>query len=73
MPFMFSKDTVIPPSIVAAPANALCPPDLTANGHCDSRARRTITETAAGLDGLKTQYGLTSAEMPDQKPDVKAE
>jgi hypothetical protein len=32
-----------------------------------------MTETAAGLEGLKIQYGLTSAEIPDQKPDVNAE
>jgi hypothetical protein len=69
----FSKDTVIPPSIVAAPRNALCPPDLKAKGHCVRRERRSRTGTADGEEGLKIQYGRASAESSDQNADVKAE
>lgn len=53
--FISSKEMVIPPSMLEAPAKAACPPDFTANGHWVSREMRTATETSTPFDGLKMQ------------------
>lgn len=66
MALKFSRETVMPPSIEDAPANAACPPDLIANGHCVSREMSTCAETCSGLAGLKMQYGFGSPCCCDQ-------
>lgn len=53
------------------PANAACPPLLTANGHCVSLDISTSVETSKALEGLKMQYGSTLACCTDQYESVK--
>lgn len=67
MPAIFSKDIVIPPSILEAPAKAACPPLLAAKGHFDQRERRTRADTWVALVGVKMQCGRTLACCRDQK------
>ena len=43
--FNLARLMVRPPSMLEAPANAACPPDLTANGHLVSRESSTAMET----------------------------
>jgi hypothetical protein len=72
MAFMFSMETVMPPSILDPPANEVWPPDFTANGHCVKRDTKTIAETSKAFEGLKTQRGFTSACCADQYASVNA-
>ena len=66
MLFIFSNETVIPPGMLEAPANAAWPPLFTANGHCVNRERSTTIETCAALEGLNTHWGVTDACCCDQ-------
>jgi hypothetical protein len=51
----FSRDRVMPPWMLEAPAKAAWPPPLAAKGHCVRRDSRTSAETAEGVVGLKMQ------------------
>ena len=50
-----ARETVMPPSMLDAPANAAWPPLLTAKGQLVNLESRITTETAVGLGALKIQ------------------
>jgi len=62
---------VMPPSMLDAPGNAVCPPPLTAKGHCVRRDTNIVVDTSIAFEGRKTQAGLTEAAWLDQYPLVK--
>jgi len=67
----FSSDTVIPSSILDAPAHAAWPPPFTAKGHWYNLAASTNVETSIVFVGLNTQEGRTEPCWADQYPPVK--
>jgi len=67
----FSIDTVMPSSILDAPAHAAWPPPLTANGHWYNREASTSVETSSVNLGLNTQDGRSAPCCADQYAPVK--
>ena len=58
--------------MLEAPGNAVCPPPLTANGHCVRRETNIMVDISIDLEGLKTQAGSTEAAWDDQYALVNA-
>jgi hypothetical protein len=56
----------MPPSMLEAPGNAVCPPPLTAKGHCVRRETNIVVDTSIAFEGLNTHAGSTEAAWDDQ-------
>jgi len=59
--FIHDKSTVTPSSILAAPAQVVCPPPRTANRHDLLASVVTASETSCGVNGVTIQFGLSWA------------